>query len=190
MFIQAVVFVPRDKRGRWDICTLRHLTGKCPLANQAREDIRVNHAIPYVIKYLHTKENNWSLLKACIGLIRNLALSSNNLTILCEHRSVYKIGKLFFQMRTISERTELFITTLFVFSRQQNEKLQMIIYDQINNSGCIETLARFALSSNLGRIQQMSKAILDDLRHSNKIEHEEIINEAEKSIKIAQFLQS
>ncbi|CAF1263126.1 unnamed protein product [Rotaria sordida] len=172
------------------ICTLRHLTGKCPLANQAREYIRINHAIPYLIKYLHTKEDNWSLLKACIGLIRNLALSSNNLIILCEHRSVYKIGKLFFQMRTISARNELFITTLFVFSRQQNEKLQMIIYDQIIYSGCIETLVQFALSNNLGRIHQMSKAILDDLRHSNQIEHREIINEAEKSIKIAQFLQS
>ncbi|CAF0899697.1 unnamed protein product [Rotaria sp. Silwood1] len=172
------------------ICTLRHLTGKCPLANQARENIRINHAIPYIIKYLHTKENNWSLLKACIGLIRNLALSSNNLTILCEHRSVYKIGKLFFQMRTISERNEVFITTLFVFSRQQNEKLKMFIYDQIINSGCIETLAQFALSSNLDRIQQMSKAILDDLRHSDQIEHRETINETEKSIKIIQFLQT
>ncbi|CAF3458582.1 unnamed protein product [Rotaria sp. Silwood1] len=172
------------------ICTLRHLTGKCPLANQARENIRINHAIPYIIKYLHTKENNWSLLKACIGLIRNLALSSNNLTILCEHRSVYKIGKLFFQMRTISERNEVFITTLFVFSRQQNEKLKMFIYDQIINSGCIETLTQFALSSNLDRIQQMSKAILDDLRHSDQIEHRETINETEKSIKIIQFLQT
>ena len=60
------------------------------------------------------KENNWSLLKTCIGLIRNLALSSNNVIILCEHRTVYKIGKLFFQMKTLSERNELFVTTLFV----------------------------------------------------------------------------
>jgi hypothetical protein len=36
----------------------------------------------------------------------------------------------------------------------------------------------------------MSKAILDDLHHSDQIEHREIANEAEKTIKIAQFLQS
>ena len=62
--------------------------------------------------------------------------------MLCEYRTVYKIGELFFQMKTISERHELFITTLFVFSREQDEKLRMIIYDQIINSGCVETLAR------------------------------------------------
>lgn len=112
------------------------------MAYEAREDIRLNHVIPHLIKYLHTKENNWSLLKACIGLIRNLALSSNNLRILCEYRTVYKIGKLFFQMRTLSERSELFVTTLFVFSRQQDDKLRTIIYDQIINSSCIETLAQ------------------------------------------------
>ncbi len=111
------------------------------MSNEARESIRINNAIPYLIKYLHTKENNWLLLKACIGLIRNLALSSNNLMILCEYGTVYKIGQLFFQMRTISERNELFITTLLIFSRE-NEKFQKIIYDQILNSGCVETLIR------------------------------------------------
>jgi hypothetical protein len=44
-------------------------------------------------------------------------------------------------MKTISERNELFITTLLVFSRH-NEKFQKIIYDQIINSSCIETLAQ------------------------------------------------
>lgn len=43
--------------------------------------------------------------------------------------------------------------------------------------------------NNLDRIQQMSKAILDDLCHSNQIEYQEMIREVEKSIKIAQFLQ-
>jgi len=43
-------------------------------------------------------------------------------------------------MKTIVERNELFITTLMVFSRQ-DEKFQKIIYDQIINSSCVETLA-------------------------------------------------
>jgi hypothetical protein len=61
---------------------------------------------------------------------------------LCEYRTVYKIGKLFFQMKMLPERNELFLTTLVVFSRQYDEKYQMIIYDQIINSGCIEILAQ------------------------------------------------
>ncbi|CAF0816034.1 unnamed protein product [Adineta steineri] len=180
----------RDDIIESSICTLRHLTGKCPLANEARESIRINHAIPYLIKYLHTKENNWSLLKTCIGLIRNLALSSNNIKILCDHRTVYKIGKLFCQMKTISERIELFLATLFVFSRQQDNKFRIIIYDQILNSSCVETLVQLASMNNLDRIQQMSKAVLDDLYHSEQIEHREILKQIEKSIKIAQFLQT
>ncbi len=111
------------------------------MAHEAREYVRIKNTIPYLIKYLHTKENNWTLLKACIGLIRNLALSSNNLMILCEYRTVYKIGQLFFQMKTIPERNELFVTTLLVFA-QRNDKFQGMIYDQMINSGCVETLAQ------------------------------------------------
>ncbi len=42
--------------------------------------------------------------------------------------------------------------------------------------------------NNRGRIQQMSKMIMDNLRQSDQIEHREMIQEIEKSIKIAQFL--
>lgn len=45
-------------------------------------------------------------------------------------------------MRNISERNELFVATLFVFTRQRNRLYQTIIYDQINDSGCIETLVQ------------------------------------------------
>lgn len=84
-------------------------------------------------------------MKACIGLIRNLALLSSNLMILCEYRTVYKIGQLFFQMKTMPERSELFVTTLLVFA-QQNEKFQEVIYDQMINSGCVETLAQVRMN--------------------------------------------
>ena len=92
-----------------------------------------------LIKYLHTKEYNWLLIKACIGLIRNLALSMQNLTILCEYRCVYKIGQLLFQMKMHSDRHELCLTTLAVFS-QQNEPYRKRIYEQMFNSSCVELL--------------------------------------------------
>jgi len=44
-------------------------------------------------------------------------------------------------MKTMLERNELFVTTLLVFA-QQNEKFQGVIYDQMINSGCVETLAQ------------------------------------------------
>lgn len=74
-------------------------------------------------------------------MIRNLALLKTNLSILCEYRTIYKIGQLFFQMKNITKRNELFLTTLFVFCRQ-DEKFQKIVYEQIINSSCVETLVQ------------------------------------------------
>ncbi|UJR28689.1 hypothetical protein I4U23_009918 [Adineta vaga] len=180
----------RDEMIESIVCTLRHLTGRCPLAHQARESIRMYNVIPILIKYLHLKESNWSLLKACIGLIRNLALASNNMKILCEHRTICKIGKLFFQMKHIPERYEIFVTTLFVFTQQQDENFQVIIYDQIINSNCIETLVQLATTNNCDQIQQMSKTIIDDIcQCGEQNDYRQRIRDIEKSIKIAQFIQ-
>jgi hypothetical protein len=44
-------------------------------------------------------------------------------------------------MKRMTERNELFVTTLLVFCRQ-DEKFQKIIYDQMINSSCVETLAQ------------------------------------------------
>lgn len=169
------------------ICTLRHLTGKCTLANEARESIRINDGIPILIKYLHTREYNWLLIKACIGLIRNLAILTNNLKILCEYRCIYKIGQLLFQMKNHNDRHELFLTTLAVFS-QHNEPYRKRIHEQMFNSGCVESLVEFASRTDLDRVQHMSKTIIENLRQSQQNEHQEIINELEKARKIAQFL--
>lgn len=67
------------------MCTLRNLTSQCLLADEARELIRINDALPLLITCLRTKEASWPLMRACIGLIRNLALSKNNLKIFCEY---------------------------------------------------------------------------------------------------------
>ena len=66
--------------------------------------------------------------------------------ILCEYRAVYRIGQLFFQMKMISERSDLFLTTLFVFC-QRNERFQRVIYDQMINSGCVEVIAQVMRNS-------------------------------------------
>lgn len=109
------------------------------MANEARESIRINDGIPILIKYLHTREYNWLLIKACIGLIRNLAILTNNLKILCEYRCIYKIGQLLFEMKNHNDRHELFLTTLAVFS-QHNEPYRKRILEQMFNSGCVESL--------------------------------------------------
>lgn len=128
------------------MCILRHLTGKCPLAHEAREYLRLSNAIPSLVKYLHTDANNWSLLKTCIGLLRNLAFSSENLILLCEYRIVYKIGQLFCQMKTIAERKEFFIMSLLVFT-QRKERFQSVIFDQMIHSGCVEIIAQVRRTS-------------------------------------------
>ncbi|CAF0936298.1 unnamed protein product [Adineta ricciae] len=192
--VQLLVHILIQVENRDDIiesivCTLRHLTGRCPLAFQARESIRMSQATPTLIKYLHTKESNWSLLKACIGLIRNLALAETNMKILCEHRTVYKIGKLFFQMKTSPERYEIFLTTLFVFCRQRDEKVRGMVHEQLINSSCVETLVHFANANQSDQIQQMSKAILDDLYQSEQSDYRQVVRDVEKKMKITQFIQ-
>jgi hypothetical protein len=111
------------------------------MAVQARDDPQLKLMIPHLVQYLHTKGNNWFLLRACIGLVRNLAFSFDNLALLCQYRSVHKVGKLFVQMTSKTERHELFLIALFVLTRQSDENLRTIIFDEIIQSGCIELIA-------------------------------------------------
>ena len=111
------------------------------MAVQAREDPQLKLMIPHLIQYLHTKGNNWFLLRACIGLVRNLTFSFDNLALLCQYRIVHKIGKLFVQMKSKTERHELFLITLFVLTRQSDENLRTIIVDEMIQSGSIEIIA-------------------------------------------------
>uniref|UniRef100_G1KUH3 Uncharacterized protein n=1 Tax=Anolis carolinensis TaxID=28377 RepID=G1KUH3_ANOCA len=59
------------------VCALRHLTSRHPEAEMAQNSVRINYGIPAIVKLLN-QPNQWPLIKATIGLIRNLALCPAN----------------------------------------------------------------------------------------------------------------
>ncbi|CAF1063166.1 unnamed protein product [Didymodactylos carnosus] len=78
------------------LCTLRHVTARHEQEAEAREAVRKLCGIPYLIKLLNIKHWNkdWSTVKATIGLIKNLALSTSNLSSLRENGAIPKLVQL------------------------------------------------------------------------------------------------
>merc|ERR550534_1028867 len=72
------------------ICTLRHLTNRHPEAEMAQNSVRLHYGLPVIVKLLHPP-SRWPLIKAVIGLIRNLALCPANLAPLRESQTIPRL---------------------------------------------------------------------------------------------------
>ena len=72
------------------ICALRHLTSRHPESEVAQNAVRLRDGISAVAQLLHPP-SRWPLVKAVIGLIRNLALCSANLAPLRESQSIPRL---------------------------------------------------------------------------------------------------
>uniref|UniRef100_A0A8C9TAE2 Junction plakoglobin n=1 Tax=Scleropages formosus TaxID=113540 RepID=A0A8C9TAE2_SCLFO len=59
------------------VCALRHLTSRHPDAEMAQNAVRQYYGIPAIVKLLN-QPYYWPVVKATVGLIRNLALSPAN----------------------------------------------------------------------------------------------------------------
>ena len=66
------------------VCTLRHVTNRHAQAHVAQEAVRYFYGLPVIAPLLQSDQSRWPLLKATIGLIRNLALNDSNLAPLRE----------------------------------------------------------------------------------------------------------
>ncbi|XP_053349472.1 junction plakoglobin-like isoform X2 [Clarias gariepinus] len=75
------------------VCALRHLTGRHPLAQTAQNEVRVHYGIPAVIKLLG-QPHYWPVVKAIVGLIRNLALCPANQAPLREAGAIPRLVNL------------------------------------------------------------------------------------------------
>ncbi|ESN92652.1 hypothetical protein HELRODRAFT_108064 [Helobdella robusta] len=75
------------------ICALRHLTSRHPEAEMAQNSVRLFNGLPLLIKLLQPP-SRWPLMKAIMGLIRNLALAPANQTPLREHGAIPKIAQI------------------------------------------------------------------------------------------------
>jgi len=72
------------------ICALRHLTSRHPECEVAQNAVRLRDGISAVAQLLHPP-SRWPLVKAVIGLIRNLALCSANLAPLRDSQSIPRL---------------------------------------------------------------------------------------------------
>lgn len=82
------------------ICALRHLTCRHPEAEVAQNNVRLNYGLPVIVELL--QHSRWPLIKAVVGLIRNLALCFANHAPLREKQV---IGKLVALLRKAFELT-------------------------------------------------------------------------------------
>lgn len=75
------------------VCALRHLTARHPEAEVAQNAARLKNGIPIIVNLLHPP-SRWPLVKAVIGLIRNLALCPANHAPLRESGAIPRLVQL------------------------------------------------------------------------------------------------
>ncbi|XP_029177909.1 armadillo segment polarity protein isoform X2 [Nylanderia fulva] len=75
------------------VCALRHLTSRHNEAEMAQNSVRLNYGIQVIVKLLHPP-SRWPLVKAVIGLIRNLALCPANHSPLRDHGAIHHLVRL------------------------------------------------------------------------------------------------
>ncbi|XP_044260487.1 armadillo segment polarity protein isoform X3 [Tribolium madens] len=75
------------------VCALRHLTSRHVESEMAQNAVRLNYGIQVIVKLLNPP-SRWPLVKAVIGLIRNLALCPANHAPLREHGAIHHLVQL------------------------------------------------------------------------------------------------
>ncbi|CAH1404917.1 unnamed protein product [Nezara viridula] len=75
------------------VCALRHLTSRHPDSEMAQNAVRLNYGLQVIVKLLHPP-SRWPLVKAVIGLIRNLALCQANHAPLRDHGAIHHLIRL------------------------------------------------------------------------------------------------
>ncbi|XP_046679875.1 armadillo segment polarity protein isoform X4 [Homalodisca vitripennis] len=75
------------------VCALRHLTSRHVESEMAQNAVRLNYGMQVIVKLLHPP-SRWPLVKAVIGLIRNLALCQANHAPLRENGAIHHLVRL------------------------------------------------------------------------------------------------
>lgn len=87
----------------WQVCALRHLTNRHVEAEAAQNAVRLHYGLPVLVKLLHPP-SRWPLIKAVIGLVRNLALCPANHAPLRELGAIPRIVQLLIRSHQDNER--------------------------------------------------------------------------------------
>lgn len=93
------------KSRNFQVCALRHLTSRHPEAEMAQNAVRLHYGLPVLVKLLHPP-SRWPLIKAVVGLIRNLALCPANHAPLREHGALPRIVHLLIRAHQDTQRVK------------------------------------------------------------------------------------
>ncbi|XP_004923240.2 armadillo segment polarity protein isoform X2 [Bombyx mandarina] len=85
------------------ICALRHLTSRHDDSEMAQNAVRLHYGLPVIVKLLQPP-SRWPLVKAVVGLVRNLALCSANYAPLREHGAVHHLVRLLMRAYNDTQR--------------------------------------------------------------------------------------
>lgn len=92
------------------VCALRHLTSRHPESESAQNIVRNGYGLPVIVKLLNPP-SRWPLIKAVIGLIRNLALCPANAAPLREHGAIHLLVRLLFKAFQDTQRQRSSVAT-------------------------------------------------------------------------------
>lgn len=88
------------------VCALRHLTSRHSEAEMAQNTVRMNYGITVIVKLLNPP-SRWPLVKAVIGLIRNLALCPANHLPLRDNNAIIHLIRLLMRAFQDTERVSI-----------------------------------------------------------------------------------
>lgn len=87
------------------VCALRHLTSRHSEAEVAQNAVRLHYGIPTVVKLL-SQPHYWPVVKATVGLIRNLALCPSNQAQLREAGAIPRLVNLLLKAHQDIQRND------------------------------------------------------------------------------------
>uniref|UniRef100_A0A8C4ZX39 Junction plakoglobin b n=1 Tax=Gadus morhua TaxID=8049 RepID=A0A8C4ZX39_GADMO len=114
------------------VCALRHLTSRHQDAELAQNAVRLHYGIPAVVKLLG-QPHYWPVVKATVGLIRNLALCPTNQAPLREAGAIPRLVNLLLKAHQDTQRHsssgqqtyQQTLKTLISFSLSTNDGVRM-----------------------------------------------------------------
>ena len=97
------------------VCALRHLTSRHPECEVSQNAVRLQGGLPTIVRLMHPP-SRWPLVKAVIGLIRNLALCPANHAPLRENGAIPRLVHLLIRAFQDTNGVRGFLWTFKYFS--------------------------------------------------------------------------
>ncbi|KAI8435199.1 hypothetical protein MSG28_003556 [Choristoneura fumiferana] len=135
------------------VCALRHLTSRHVESEMAQNAVRLHYGLPVIVKLLQPP-SRWPLVKAVVGLVRNLALCPANHAPLRDHGAVHHLVRLLMRAfnDTQRQRTSVSGGTGTGGAYADGVRMEEIVEGAV---GALHILARESLNRQLIRQQNV-----------------------------------